>query len=94
MKYNINGLKMKLEQTNNNNTVYEQTMRKMIELISNLIEDQKNKDHLKRRLDSLIFNDNKLSNQNIYIPLETVNVSQFSLSISKKNVQNVISMTM
>jgi hypothetical protein len=56
MKYNIDGLKLK--QTNNNNNVYHQTMNKMIELISNLIEDRENKDHLKTQLYSLIFNGN------------------------------------
>jgi hypothetical protein len=33
-------------------------MNKMIELISNLIEDRENKDHLKTQLYSLIFNGN------------------------------------
>jgi hypothetical protein len=87
MKYNINGLKMKLKQTNNNNnTVYEQTMRKMIELIYNLIDDGENKNHLERSLNSLIFNGNSLQTN----PSNIVTQPNPSNIVTQPNPSNIV----
>ncbi len=56
MEYNINGLKLKLKQIVNNDSIYKQTMQKMIKLITDLIDDDNLKKHLCKGLYEKIFN--------------------------------------